>query len=230
MLTTIDRSIPMRTPEAPLLRNRTDVQIYGAYSKPYYSAGAAYALTDRVGILGRAWYASKPDGRNGSLTTGELGIGLFNRTKGNGIYELYGGAGWGTSSFNGNNYYEFGGQRTLASSNHELLNYWNLWLQVDAGVRWKLGSLAVIIRGNDERVYHDEYSTNVYYEIDPGFFGDPNPPYSRTGTSSWDRFYITPGVQGRLGYEHFYLEGTVSLLEPSTEAPVLSSIGLMLRF
>jgi len=226
------------SPEAPLLREKHEIQANCSISTAGATANGTYAITDQIGMIGKASFSSnKPDGHDGHQASAELGIGLFDSGKDGGTCEVYSGCGWGESRYS---WQDFSGpyfQPILISGTDQSINFLNAWLQVDAGWTGRIAAFAVLARVNYVNVYRDLQTTTTYHDIDPGFYlgGPPKVPYSESYMTATHVLYLTPGVEARVGYEHIYLEGIVYLLIGfsglnSNAPPGLGSLGLVYRF
>ncbi|MCB8963639.1 MAG: hypothetical protein H6536_01185 [Bacteroidales bacterium] len=95
---------------SPLLRNKGDAQINASVGASGYEAQIAYAITNNIGIManGQVLKNTNHDSINEQRTLTEIGIGYTEVIGDNGIFEFYGGAGFGrvpfdtkTSNYNG---------------------------------------------------------------------------------------------------------------------------------
>jgi hypothetical protein len=225
-------------PSAVLLKHQGEILASASASTGGETFSAAYALTQHLGLLANGSFTLHKSGDpNGNQYSGELGIGLFDTAASGHIeHEIYGGFGWGT----GHNYQEsiFPGYppdsipARVQETNTEQMHFWNAWLQVDGGYAGTYGSFMFITRFSFVDIYHDLLQESQW-NWDP-FFGGPG--YDNYSSErSFRLFFVTPGLEARIGLEHIQLVASVLQFigldgVNSNTPPLIESIGITYKF
>ena len=225
-------------PDAPLLDHQGEVQMSGAVSPTGNFFNLDYAVTDHIGLLGTGAFAQRgTSGFLGNQYEGELGLGYFDTTGSGFVHEFYGAGGWGTASYSSEAVFTRDPQSgaPLISAEGDQVRFWHSWLQADVGYEQEHLSLTFLLRATYVNSYYD-IATQVDHIIGAGVaLGATTPSILDSTPRRTSVLYLTPGIEGRAGVEHFKLRGTVYLLAGiygvSSSAPLLlTSLGLDVIF
>jgi hypothetical protein len=199
-------------PSAVLLKHQGEGQASASASLAGEAASASYALTSHLGLLASGSASLHKSGDpNRSQYSGDVGFGIFDTMFQSHIYrELYGGVGGGAGNSTVNMQFpnSFGWLSLWPQtqfSGMENRNFWNGWIQGDAG--YTAGSFygVFILRLEYVDLYRDVTNGTVttYNGIDNYTRNDTT--YSLTGENLWS---LIPGLEARYDFGHLQLLAT----------------------
>jgi hypothetical protein len=232
--------------QMPLLKEKGEVKASAALEESNgltYSFQGAYALTNDLGFIGSYLFSLQgTDSMYSATSFGEIGLGYHHAFDQVGVFEVYGGLGFGKVR-NGWSHHSFSGfgsdDSDIRADTTETASYFRPFIQADFGGEGKVGAIAVGCRLSHVNVpiHKTGVQTFIGTSFDPNsnsFFYSNGPSYTTTGTASG--LFIEPTVMFRLGYDplkwvmqwtmpHFIGSGA-----PISYNSLISSLGIVFTF